>query len=50
MHLFYTETCPPNYNPAGFLANESMSMTVPETDQWIVNTAALGAVDSGYHW
>ena len=49
IHLFYTENCPPEYCPPGFQPNHELDMLVPDTEDWKLQRADVGTMDSGFY-
>ncbi|GAD92959.1 meiosis specific protein Hop1, putative [Paecilomyces variotii No. 5] len=49
IHLFYTEDCPRDYEPAGFTTAADERIRFPCNEDWQKQTQSCGAMDSGYH-
>ncbi|KAL4892689.1 HORMA domain-containing protein [Aspergillus ambiguus] len=49
IHLFYTEDCPPDYQPPGFSAANNETIKYPLDDNWKKETQSCGIMDSGWH-
>ncbi|KAL1859932.1 hypothetical protein Plec18170_001879 [Paecilomyces lecythidis] len=49
IHLFYTEDCPRDYEPAGFTTAADERICFPCNEDWQKQTQSCGAMDSGYH-
>ena len=48
MHLFYTDDCPPDYEPAGFGASLDHGILFPQ-GEWQRMTSNCGRMDAGFH-
>ncbi|PWY94465.1 meiosis specific protein Hop1 [Aspergillus sclerotioniger CBS 115572] len=50
VHLFYTDDCPPEYDPPGFngAANDD-TIQFPLNDNWKRESQSCGQMDSGWH-
>ncbi|RAL03820.1 putative meiosis specific protein Hop1 [Aspergillus ibericus CBS 121593] len=50
VHLFYTDDCPPDYDPPGFngAANDDM-IKFPLNENWKRESQSCGQMDSGWH-
>ncbi|PYI11599.1 meiosis specific protein Hop1 [Aspergillus sclerotiicarbonarius CBS 121057] len=50
VHLFYTDDCPPEYDPPGFngAANDDM-IKFPLNENWKRESQSCGQMDSGWH-
>ncbi|KAL3456311.1 HORMA domain-containing protein [Aspergillus heterothallicus] len=49
IHLFYTEDCPPEYEPPGFAGARDGTINYPLTENWQKESQACGTMDSGWH-
>lgn len=49
IHLFYTENCPPGYEPPGFSVAADHTIKYPLNDNWMKESQSCGIMDSGYH-
>ncbi|KAL3492382.1 HORMA domain-containing protein [Aspergillus germanicus] len=49
IHLFYTEDCPPEYEPPGFAGARDGTISYPLTENWQKESQACGTMDSGWH-
>ncbi|RDW65864.1 putative meiosis specific protein Hop1 [Aspergillus mulundensis] len=49
INLFYTEDCPPDYEPPGFSGGKDDIINYPLTDQWMRESQACGKMESGWH-
>ncbi|KAL4985488.1 HORMA domain-containing protein [Aspergillus falconensis] len=49
VHLFYTEDCPPDYEPPGFSGAKDDIIKYPLTDHWMKESQACGRMESGWH-
>ncbi|KAL2809897.1 HORMA domain-containing protein [Aspergillus granulosus] len=49
IHLFYTEDCPPGYEPPGFAGARDGTINYPLTENWQKESQACGTMDSGWH-
>ncbi|KAI9838344.1 MAG: hypothetical protein M1819_005612 [Sarea resinae] len=49
VHLFYTESCPPDYEPNGFREAKEDGISFPNTEKLKKRTDDCGKLDSGYH-
>ncbi|KAL4776521.1 HORMA domain-containing protein [Aspergillus nidulans var. acristatus] len=49
VHLFYTEDCPPDYEPPGFSGAKDDIIKYPLTEHWIRESQACGRMESGWH-
>ncbi|EAW06931.1 putative meiosis specific protein Hop1 [Aspergillus clavatus NRRL 1] len=49
VHLFYTEDCPPDYEPPGFTGALNDTIKYPLTENWRKETQSCGSMDSGWH-
>ena len=48
-HLFYTQDCPRDYEPACFQSCSDHDLHVPNNEVWQMQDLSLGSMDSGYH-
>lgn len=49
IHLFYTEDCPPEYEPPGFAKSTNDTFKYPFNENWQRETQSCGTMDSGCH-
>ncbi|TQB76114.1 DNA binding protein [Monascus purpureus] len=49
IHLFYTENCPPDYEPPGFSVAADHTIKYPLNNNWMKESQSCGIMDSGYH-
>lgn len=49
VHLFYTDDCPEDYEPAGFGAANDEYIYFPIDQEWRRESITFGSADSGYH-
>ncbi|KAL4965023.1 putative meiosis specific protein Hop1 [Aspergillus stella-maris] len=49
VHLFYTEDCPPEYEPPGFNGARDGTISYPLTENWIRESQTCGQMESGWH-
>ncbi|THC98834.1 hypothetical protein EYZ11_001681 [Aspergillus tanneri] len=49
IHLFYTEDCPPEYEPPGFTTARNDTLTYPRDGNWRKESQSCGTMDSGWH-
>ncbi|EAA62676.1 hypothetical protein AN5516.2 [Aspergillus nidulans FGSC A4] len=49
VHLFYTDDCPPDYEPPGFSGAKDDIIKYPLTEHWIKESQACGRMESGWH-
>ncbi|OJJ59606.1 hypothetical protein ASPSYDRAFT_57174 [Aspergillus sydowii CBS 593.65] len=49
VHLFYTEDCPPDYEPPGFNGARDGTINYPLTENWRRESQACGKMESGSH-
>ncbi|KAG2418035.1 hypothetical protein HFD88_001135 [Aspergillus terreus] len=49
IHLFYTDDCPPDYEPPGFSAAKSDTIKYPFGANWRKESQSCGFMDSGWH-
>ncbi|PYH46883.1 putative meiosis specific protein Hop1 [Aspergillus saccharolyticus JOP 1030-1] len=49
VHLFYTDNCPPEYEPPGFSGAKDDTIRFPHTDNWKRESQSCGLMDSGWH-
>ncbi|KAL4942669.1 hypothetical protein BDV06DRAFT_235265 [Aspergillus oleicola] len=49
VHLFYTEDCPPEYEPPGFNGARDGTINYPLTENWIRESQTCGQMESGWH-
>ncbi|KAL5355156.1 HORMA domain-containing protein [Aspergillus floccosus] len=49
IHLFYTDDCPPDYEPPGFSAAKSDTIKYPLDANWRKESQSCGFMDSGWH-
>lgn len=49
IHLFYTEDCPPEYEPPGFAKSTNDTFRYPFNENWQRETQSCGTMDSGCH-
>ncbi|RJE20030.1 meiosis specific protein Hop1 [Aspergillus sclerotialis] len=49
IHLFYTDSCPREYDPPGFSAGEGYSLNYPLTENWKRESQSCGIMNSGFH-
>ncbi|KAL2840559.1 HORMA domain-containing protein [Aspergillus pseudoustus] len=49
IHLFYTEDCPPEYEPPGFAGARDGTINYPLTENWQKESQPCGTMDSGWH-
>ncbi|KAL4912543.1 HORMA domain-containing protein [Aspergillus aurantiobrunneus] len=49
VHLFYTEDCPPDYEPPGFSGARDGTINYPLTEHWQRETQVCGKMESGWH-
>lgn len=48
-HLFYTDDCPPDYEPPGFQRADHGNLMFPRDDEWCKITQSCGNMDTGIH-
>nr|XP_001393148.2 meiosis specific protein Hop1 [Aspergillus niger CBS 513.88] len=49
VHLFYTEDCPPDYEPPGFNGAEDDTIKFPLNENWKRESQSCGQMNSGRH-
>ncbi|KAL2869854.1 putative meiosis specific protein Hop1 [Aspergillus lucknowensis] len=49
IYLFYTEDCPPDYEPPGFSGARDGTINYPLTENWRRESQTCGVMDSGWH-
>ncbi|PLB50160.1 hypothetical protein P170DRAFT_404963 [Aspergillus steynii IBT 23096] len=49
VHLFYTENCPPEYEPPGFTTARNETINYPRDNNWKKETQSCGVMDGGWH-
>ncbi|KAF4225365.1 hypothetical protein CNMCM6805_008610 [Aspergillus fumigatiaffinis] len=49
IHLFYTDDCPPEYEPPGFTGAMNEVIKYPLNENWRKETQSCGAMNSGWH-
>ncbi|KAI9370851.1 HORMA domain-containing protein [Aspergillus egyptiacus] len=49
IHLFYTEDCPPDYEPPGFTGARDGTINYPLTENWRRETQTCGKMESSWH-
>ncbi|RHZ65847.1 putative meiosis specific protein Hop1 [Aspergillus thermomutatus] len=49
IHLFYTDDCPPEYEPPGFTGAMNDTIKYPLNENWRKETQSCGAMNSGWH-
>ncbi|KAL4994987.1 HORMA domain-containing protein [Aspergillus recurvatus] len=49
VHLFYTEDCPPDYEPPGFSGAKDDIIKYPLSDHWMKESQVCGRMQSGWH-
>ncbi|KAK2802102.1 hypothetical protein FQN50_007466 [Emmonsiellopsis sp. PD_5] len=49
IHLFYTDTSPPGYEPPGFKTAEHDDLLFAQNELWSRETQSCGAMDTGIH-
>jgi hypothetical protein len=49
IHLFYTDDCPPEYEPPGFTSAMNDVIKYPLNENWRKETQSCGAMNSGWH-
>lgn len=49
IHLFYTDDCPPEYEPPGFTGAMNDVIKYPLNENWRKETQSCGAMNSGWH-
>ncbi|KAL4908342.1 hypothetical protein BDW74DRAFT_99954 [Aspergillus multicolor] len=49
INLFYTDDCPPDYEPPGFTGGKDDIIKYPLTDQWMRESQMCGKMESGWH-
>ncbi|RHZ69383.1 hypothetical protein CDV55_102220 [Aspergillus turcosus] len=49
IHLFYTDDCPPEYEPPGFTGAMNDTIRYPLNENWRKETQSCGAMNSGWH-
>ncbi|KAL4932120.1 putative meiosis specific protein Hop1 [Aspergillus undulatus] len=49
VHLFYTEDCPPEYEPPGFNGARDGTINYPLTENWMRESQTCGQMESGWH-
>ncbi|KAH8435334.1 putative meiosis specific protein Hop1 [Aspergillus melleus] len=49
IHLFYTQDCPPEYEPPGFTTARDETINYPRDDNWRKESQSCGTMDSGWH-
>ncbi|PYH94719.1 hypothetical protein BO71DRAFT_409099 [Aspergillus ellipticus CBS 707.79] len=49
VHLFYTDDCPPDYEPPGFNEANDDLIKFPLNKNWRRETQSCGSMDSGWH-
>ncbi|PYI29228.1 hypothetical protein BP00DRAFT_437798 [Aspergillus indologenus CBS 114.80] len=49
VHLFYTDNCPPEYEPPGFNGAKDDTIKFPHTENWKRESQSCGLMDSGWH-
>ncbi|KAF9885193.1 DNA binding protein [Aspergillus nanangensis] len=49
IHLFYTDDCPPDYEPPGFATAKTDTIRYPMNDHWRKDSQLCGTMDSGWH-
>ena len=49
IHLFYTDSCPQEYDPPGFSAGDGYTLNFPLTENWKRESQSCGIMNSGFH-
>ncbi|RAH55830.1 meiosis specific protein Hop1 [Aspergillus piperis CBS 112811] len=49
VHLFYTEDCPPDYEPPGFNGADDVTIKFPLSENWKRESQSCGQMNSGRH-
>ncbi|PLN84714.1 putative meiosis specific protein Hop1 [Aspergillus taichungensis] len=49
VHLFYTEDCPSDYEPPGFVGGRNEIIKYPFNESWQKESQPCGTMDSGWH-
>ncbi|OJJ40271.1 hypothetical protein ASPWEDRAFT_33619 [Aspergillus wentii DTO 134E9] len=49
IHLFYTDDCPPEYEPPGFAVAPSDTIRYPYNENWRKESQSCGIMESGFH-
>ncbi|PKY00797.1 putative meiosis specific protein Hop1 [Aspergillus campestris IBT 28561] len=49
VHLFYTEDCPSDYEPPGFVGGRNETIKYPFSENWHKESQPCGTMDSGWH-
>lgn len=49
VHLFYTEDCPSDYEPPGFVGGRNEIIKYPLNESWQKESQPCGTMDSGWH-
>lgn len=49
VHLFYTEDCPSDYEPLGFVGGRNEIIKYPFNENWQKDSQPCGTMDGGWH-